>query len=75
MICRGSLHDVVVLLAVVVLQPVLRGARFWLAVFLQQAGLDQFLFALGVRAFLPLPRVGLSVHDDPLGLGHDPVVA
>lgn len=75
MIWLGSLHDVVVLLAVVVLQPVLRSARVGLAVFLKQAGLDQLLFALGVGSFLPLSWVGLSVHDDSFGLCHNSVVA
>jgi hypothetical protein len=39
------------------------------------AALDQLLFALGVGALLPLPGVGLPVHDHPLGLRHDSVVA
>jgi hypothetical protein len=71
----ASLHDVVVLLAVVVLQPVLGSARVRLAVLLELTRLNQFLFALGVRTLLPLPGVGLAVHDHSLRLGNNSVVA
>ena len=69
------LDQIVVLLVVVVQQVVLRGVGVGFAALLQFAFLNELLFSLGSGSFLPLPGVGLPVHDDPLGLGHCPMVA
>jgi hypothetical protein len=67
--------DVVVLLVFVVLDPVLRSVLIGLAVLLKKTRLYQLLLSLGTRTLLPLSGVGLSVHDDSLGLSYDPMIA